>query len=123
MTVSSSLSLGPRAFCSGCLLGAMGVLAICVHVYFWSTNLVGQDIYYCWLDGQRLVYGENPYSRILSGNMSENQKYPTYFPGIYLLTAAFQVAGFTNFSSWVSVWRVIVLLTHLAIGGLIYLLL
>jgi len=78
-----------------------------------------QDIYYVWRDGSRLGHGENPYDAILSGNMEENRKYPTYFPLLYVLVAGAHRLGVVGFHDWLRLWRPLVLVSHLGIGVLL----
>ena len=42
-----------------------------------------EDVYFTYVEGQRLAAGENPYARVLSGNMRENDKYATYLPAFF----------------------------------------
>ena len=79
------------------------------------------DIYFTYLDGQRILSGENPYARILSGNMRENQKYSTYFPIFYLLAAGTQWLGLERFDEWISFWRIVLLLFNVGTGLVIFL--
>ena len=70
------------------------------------TKTIGQeDIYYSFREGQRILNGENPYERILSGNMRDNKKYATYFPVFYELSYATQALGLEQFSTWLVFWR------------------
>jgi uncharacterized membrane protein len=78
-----------------------------------------QDIYYVWRDGSRLGRGENPYDAILSGDMRENRKYPTYLPLFYLLVAGAHRLGVVEFHDWLRLWRPLVLVSHLGIGVLL----
>jgi hypothetical protein len=96
--------------------------AIISHTELWDydTFKSKKDIYYLWQDSQRLLAGENPYARILSGNMSENKKYPTYFPIFSLLSYITQQLGLNDYSSWIYFWRHIFLIFNLAIGSLIF---
>jgi uncharacterized membrane protein len=80
---------------------------------------VTNDIYYTYLEGKRLVVGENPYARILAGNMRQNQKYSTYLPLFYLLSALSQRAGLADFAAWLSSWRVVFLICNLATATLL----
>jgi uncharacterized membrane protein len=77
------------------------------------------DIYYVWRDGGRLATGENPYDSILTGNMRQNRKYPTYFPLLYLLVAGAHRLGVVEFHDWLRLWRPLVMLSHLGIGILL----
>ena len=82
----------------------------------------GEDVYYVWVEGSRLLNGEDPYARILAGNMRENDKYATYFPGFYGLSALSQAAGLRDYEAWIAFWRVIFLAFDLAIAAALYLL-
>ncbi len=77
------------------------------------------DIYFVWRDGSRLAAGQNPCEAILSGNMQENRKYPTYFPLYYLLVAGAHRLGVTEYRDWMRLWRPLVLLTHFGITVLL----
>jgi uncharacterized membrane protein len=79
----------------------------------------GPDIYFVWRDGTRLATGQNPYASILSGNMRENRKYPTYLPLTYLLVAGAHHVGVTEFRSWMRLWRPLVLVGHVGIAILL----
>ena len=78
-----------------------------------------QDIYFVWRDGSRLAVGENPYESILSGNMQENRKYPTYLPLYYVLAAGAYRLGVTEYGDWMRLWRPLVLASHLGIAVLL----
>jgi len=78
------------------------------------------DMYYIWLDGKSLAAGENPYARILTGNMRENQKYPTYLPLLYILVAGTYSLGVTEYGHWLSLWRPLVVASQVAIGVLLF---
>jgi uncharacterized membrane protein len=78
------------------------------------------DIYYIWLDGSRLAAGENPYARILTGNMRENRKYPTYLPLFYILVAGTHGLGLTEYDDWLRLWRLVVLASQVGIGFLLF---
>src|SRR5262245_48362385 len=104
----------------GLSLAIIAGSAVWIHRQFWGIDLNGQDIYYTWLDGHRIATGENPYSRIVSGNMLQNDKYPTYFPAIYLAAAGAHWLGVTSFSTWVPIWRAVVFVAQLAVGAVIF---
>ncbi len=76
----------------------------------------GEDIYYAYIEGQRLVAGENPYARILQGDMLTNDKYATYFPLFYLFSALLQMAGWRSYGAWIEVWRVLAVMQYIGIG-------
>ena len=81
----------------------------------------GPDIYFVWRDGRRLAAGQNPYESILSGNMRENRKYPTYLPLYYVMVAGAHRLGLTEFRQWMRLWRPIVLVSHVLIAILLLL--
>ncbi len=64
-----------------------------------------EDIYYHFLEGERLVNGINPYERILGGDTRTNQKYPTYFPLFYEIAFLSQKMGLSNFESWIHLFQ------------------
>ncbi|NEQ78650.1 MAG: hypothetical protein F6K23_40090, partial [Okeania sp. SIO2C9] len=86
----------------------------------WDYNTEKEDIYYIWLEGKRILLGENPYARVLSGDMRDNDKYATYFPLFYLLSALTQLLGFKEYSTWVYLWRHIFQVFNLGISHLIF---
>lgn len=97
------------------VLVAVGLL---VHSALWQRpidELIGEDIYYIWLEGKRIVAGENPYARVLAGNIRENNKYATYFPVFYLFAAAYQKLGFPTFEQFIAFWRPVSLAFQLGI--------
>jgi len=79
-----------------------------------------QDIYYSYVEGNRLVKGENPYARILESDMSRNKKYPTYFPVFYELSYVSQMLGLRSFIDWMAVWRIVFMVFEFAIAALLY---
>jgi len=103
------------------LLVAAGVV---VHLSVPQENRPGTDISFDYEEAQRILRGENPYARILSGDMRTNQKYPTYFPLFYLLSAGVIRAGLSDYASWLQFWRVVNLFFNIAAGvvlfGLLY---
>jgi hypothetical protein len=104
-----------------CLLVILAVGTI-AHIQLWDRDTKGEDVYYNWVEGSRLLNGEDPYARILAGNMRENDKYATYFPGFYGLSALTQAAGLRDYDAWIAFWRVIFLVFDLAIAAALYLL-
>lgn len=113
----SKLKFGFLALCLVVVFG----FAIQVHTNMWDFDTEGQDVYYAWVEGTRILTGQNPYARILQGNMFSNNKYATYFPLFYLLSALTQVAGLQTYSDWIGFWRYIFLFFNLGIGALIFL--
>jgi uncharacterized membrane protein len=101
------------------LLVCAGLL---IHVNFWLTpsdSLKQEDIYFIWLEGKRIITGENPYARVLLGDMRVNDKYATYFPLAYLFSALVQKLGFPDFRDWLYLWRPISFAFHIGIVALI----
>ncbi|HZG39932.1 MAG TPA: hypothetical protein VEZ50_14745 [Nodosilinea sp.] len=92
-----------------------------MHISFWFTpasDLMGQDIYYIWLEGKRIIVGENPYARVVASDMRDNDKYATYFPLAYLFSALVQKLGFPEFLDWLYLWRPLSFSFHLGIVAL-----
>lgn len=118
---ASQRALPWRQIALGLILVLAVVLAIVVHTGLWRFDTVGQDVYYSWVEGRRLLQGTNPYARILQGNMLENEKYATYFPLFYLLSALVQILGLTSYAAWIGFWRVVFLLAFLGGGALVFL--
>ena len=105
------------------VLVALVVLLIAgcvISVRLWQTNTKGEDIYYIWGEGQRILGGENPYARVLEGNMRDNDKYATYLPLFYELAALTQLAGLRDYQPWIAFWRLIFLLFDLGIAVVIF---
>lgn len=102
---------------------AVMIAGLLLHSMFWSTpasELMGEDIFYIWLEGKRIVMGENPYARILAGDMRVNDKYATYFPLAYLFSALTQKLGLLEFSGWLYLWRPLSYLFHMGIVALVW---
>src|SRR6266498_1776927 len=91
-------------------------LAIRIHMRFWSLDTVGSDTYYSWVEGRRILNGQNPYERILHGGMDENNKYATYFPLFYESSALLQRLGIRQYQPWIDFWRYIFLICNVAVG-------
>ena len=70
-----------------------------------TESIKEEDIYYAFKEGQRILHGENPYARVLAGDMRENSKYATYFPLFYELAYASQALGLEQFAPWLVFWR------------------
>jgi len=95
---------------------AIALLAIRIHLRFWSMKTVGSDTYYSWVEGRRILNGQNPYERILHGSMYENKKYATYFPLFYESSALVQQLGIRQYQPWIDFWRHVFLASNVAIG-------
>ena len=123
-TYEQELRIKPMARNKIAILCLVAIIAaaIILHTELWAYDTFEgkKDIYYLWQDSQMLSSGENPYARILSGNMSENKKYPTYFPIFCLLSSLTQKLGLTDYDDWIGFWRHIFLVFNLGIGSLIF---
>jgi hypothetical protein len=94
---------------------------ILVNLQFWAYESPRkEDVYFTYLDGGRLLDGLNPYERILTGNMRVNDKYSTYLPIFYYLSSGTQWMGLSDFSDWLSFWRIIFLIANLSIAALLF---
>ena len=92
-------------------------VAIPVYRVILHADLRGHDIYWYWLEGNRLYRGENPYARILRSNMLDNREmYPTCLPLFYVACAAGHVLGIRKFDEFIPPWTVVCIAAHLAIG-------
>ncbi|MEJ6484016.1 hypothetical protein N0Y54_22335 [Nostoc punctiforme UO1] len=103
------------------LLTPLVFAGLLIHIKFWLTppdSLKGDDIYFIWLEGKRIIAGENPYARVLLGDMRVNDKYATYFPLAYLFSALVQKLGFRDFRDWLYLWRPISFAFHIGIVAL-----
>lgn len=92
-----------------------------VHLLFvqarqYTTLDPPEDIYFAWVEGRRIINGENPYARILDGDMFHNDKYATYLPGFYLLSGAAQLMGLHEYDSWLAAWRWVLEFFYIGIG-------
>lgn len=90
------------------------------NVRLWRAPTKGEDVYYGWVEGQRLQRGQNPYARVLTGNLRDNDKYATYFPVFYYGSYLTILAGLNDYDAWISFWRVIFLLANLGIAGILF---
>jgi uncharacterized membrane protein len=77
------------------------------------------DIKAIFQESARILAGENPYVRTLSGNMLDNNKYPTLLPLFYLLGSLTQLLGLRQFEKWVLPWRIIFAVCHLGIAAIV----
>ncbi len=109
---------------------AMILLVILISAAAWTHYVVvlpdvddQNDIYFDFLEAKRIIAGENPYARILSGDMRNNDKYATYFPLFYLLSAGGVKLGSQDFPQFVTFWRFAFLLFNIGAGVILYYLL
>ena len=98
------------------------LLGMAMHMRLWHTtnDPRGNDIFYLYQEGHRLLEGENPYTRILSGDMLVNQKYPTHLPLFYYLSWFTQAIGLNKFFNWLDFWKVIFLWFNLGVALLLF---
>lgn len=96
-----------RVILLGLFAGLLVAATIATTALYYGSDPAGSDIYYSWGEGARILRGENPYSRILGSDMLHNDKYPTYFPLFYLLSAATQGMGFREYPEWIGLWRIV----------------
>ena len=102
------------------LFFALILIASFVFLIPYKRDSKGDDIHFIWMEGERILSGQNPYERILSGNMREDNYYPIYFPLFYLLSALSQKFGLNDFSRWLIFWRPVSILFNIGIGFLFF---
>jgi Gpi18-like mannosyltransferase len=91
-----------------------------INISIPKPDLVDQDIYYSYVEGKRLVDGENPYARILDGDMRKNRKYATYFPVFYELSFLSQKMGLSLYEPWIVFWQDVFMVFEFGIALLLY---
>jgi hypothetical protein len=99
------------------------VVSVLIVAFAWGISqplrdfdTQGEDICYAYVEGQRLLTGENPYVRVLQGDMLTNEKYATYSPVFYLFSALLQMAGWRTYDACIEVWRVLAVVQYTGIG-------
>lgn len=80
-----------------------------------------EDIYYEYQAAQDIQDGKNPYLRILSSDMLENDKYATQFPLYFYFLGFVNNLAHNDFSGFLEIYRAILYCFHLAGGVFIYL--
>lgn len=98
----------------------IAALVAVVHVVRYTPTDHNQDIYFSFVEGERILAGENPYARVLEGDFRTNDKYATYFPLFYELSAASQWLGLHEYDDWILFWRVVFALFDVAITILLF---
>ena len=78
--MGKNIKLRPRIVLITLACAIIFFLTAYVHVGTWKADTSEQDVYYSWIEGRRILAGENPYTRILTGNMRENDKYARVVP-------------------------------------------
>ena len=78
------------------------------------------DIYHHWWEAGRIREGVNPYSRVLSSDRIHNDKYPGYFPLLYLIGAALLCLGIQDFDSFVVFVKALALFAELGVTALLF---
>lgn len=96
-----------RQLATGTALLGIVVLVGLVQVIHFAPTDRNQDIYFVFVEGQRILAGENPYERVLGGDFRTNDKYATYFPLFYELSALTQALGLSAWDDWILFWRVV----------------
>ncbi len=109
-----------KRYWSWAALCACLALAAWFQTSLWVPDAHIGDIYYLYKDGQRVTNGENPYSRVLQGNMVKNNKYATIFPAFIELSALTQWLHFQSFASWLRAWRYLFVFANLGIMTLLF---
>ncbi len=114
---------GWRVFVSAAFLLPLifSLLGIGVHRAIWHPLKPREDdIYFTFLEGERLLQGQNLYERILGSDMRHNDKYATYLPMFYQLAHWTQALGLDHFARWSLFWREIFLIFNIATGALLF---
>jgi uncharacterized membrane protein len=104
------------------MLGCLYTLGLCYKVAKFY-KLETEDIFYTFREGQSILHRQNPYARIHQSDMLHNDKYATYLPGGYYISAAMQAAGLTRFTPWLRYWRKATFVFHVGSALLLFLLL
>lgn len=87
---------------------------------FYHHDATADDIEYVWREGAGIVGGGNPYEKAAHVAHKYN-KYATYFPLSYIVSAIIQKSGFASFASWLTIVRPIILISQLITAVLVLL--
>jgi hypothetical protein len=90
------------------------------QISLWDYPKQEIDMYYLYLDGNRVLNGVNPYSRVLQGDMYENDKYTTFFPAFIELSYLSQKLRYHYYECWLLFWQRFLLMVNLCITGSIF---
>ncbi len=85
--------------------------------YYYGEN----DIYFEYQAAKQLQKGNNPYNRILEGNMIENDKSATQLPLYFYTLAYIRQISDNEFGEFLDNYRIVIFLAHILGGFLIYL--
>lgn len=108
MGASPSFGVRHVAACIALLVVLVGSLALHARSLDIPHDRQEQhDIYFSFVEGQRLLAGHNPYARVLEGDFRTNDKYATYFPLFYELSALSQALGLRAYADWLWFWRLV----------------
>lgn len=107
---------GNRRLFSTVLFLAILVLAVYIRQPGFLFKTKYRDIYFIWVEGERIASGVNPYERVRESDMVHNEKYPTYLPPIYLFTGLLVWLGMDSFPLFLFSWRILILGFDLAVG-------
>ena len=108
------------SFITAALLLILLVASVLLDPLIQPRNMSGEDIYFSWVEGGRLMQGQNPYARVLQGDMKNNSKYATYFPVFYEASYLSERLGLADWPSWMAFWRVVFIGFELASAVLLY---
>jgi hypothetical protein len=110
----------PKVTLLAILLGAAVASAgISIHATLWERD-TPHDVLFMYREGNRLLEGENPYARVLTGDMLTNEKYATLLPLFYELSAGTQLLGLRDFKPWLSFWKAVFLLANLGVALVLF---
>ncbi len=98
---------------------AIGTAIVLLVLFSLNSADPSSDIRAIFEESQRILAGENPYVRTLTGNMRDNDKYPTLLPLFYLFGSLAQLLGLREFDQWIFFWQVIFLGCHVGIAFVI----
>ncbi len=90
------------------------------QISLWDYPRYEIDMVYLYQDGNRILNGENPYSRILQSDMRENKKYTTFFPAFIELSYLSQKLRYNYYEAWLYFWQRVLLVVNSCITGLIF---
>lgn len=96
------------------------LVGLSLHAEWREVADPGHDVYFNFVEGQRLLAGQNPYARVLEGDFRTNDKYATYFPLFYELSALSQSLGLHVYADWLHFWRIVFACFYVGIALLLF---